>query len=111
MVIAMKYYVDLNKTLGQVLYLVGVKKWVRYEDDKPTSEILGVKVDVAAMVPQPVTVSVKILDGEVEKYKKILDSSSNQLLKVELVNGVGTYYSFNGRAGLSIVADDVKALS
>lgn len=104
----MKYWIDIDKTLGDTLFLVGVVNWFDYVDGIKSNNVKGVKLQVVCVDRNFERISVKVETKDIEKYKNLV---ANDKVQIKLINAVGSVYSFNNRSGLSVVSDDIEVLS
>jgi hypothetical protein len=104
----MKYYIDCDKTLGKQVVLVDVHPWYEYVDGKVTNKLLGVRLMTVVLTQQFAHVVVKVRNGDINKYKKMIEDNENHMPQVVLVNPEANVYSFANKLGLSVFADDVR---
>lgn len=104
----MKIFVDVEKTLGDGIMLIGADDWFEFKDGKRTDNLLGCRLNLVLPGRKFEKINVKIADKKAEEYIKAL--GENPFLKVELIEPEGTVYYINGKQGLSVEAKDVKII-
>lgn len=106
----MKIYIDVKKTLGTGLMMVGADNWFEFKDGSRSDNLLGCRINLVLPAQKFSQVNVKIADKNADEYAGLLASTEQGYLKVELIEPEGTVYYINGKQGLSIKAKDIKIL-
>lgn len=104
----MKIYVDINKTLGKILYMVGADDWFEFHDGKRTDNLLGARVNIVLPLNKFARVNVKLPNKKSSDLQKTVDDTDGGFVQVRLIEPEAIVYMFNGKQGISVTAEDVE---
>lgn len=106
----MKLYIDLKKT-APALMLMGVVDAFEYKNNVKTENLIGLKLQCVIPTQKFASVNVAIPDvSKKDVFVEMLKNSEQGYVPIRLVNAEATAYVMNGKQGISIHADDAKAV-